>query len=252
MDQKTIHQLNQLNAEFYNQTGEHFDSARRYARKGWYRLLGHVQAHATGAKPYRVLDIGCGNGQFGRFLFERLSAPLFYHGIDSNTFLLDRARQAVPRTASTFSQIDLVFDFKAFERIPADYHFIVLNNVMHHLPSFDLRRRVLAVCAGKLRCEGLLVFTLWQFMTKPKWQARVVPWRERPSIDPAQLEPNDYLLDWRRGTRAVRYCHFTNARELDALLDGLAGLAVVETFLSDGKSDDLNRYVILQTTSEGI
>jgi 2-polyprenyl-3-methyl-5-hydroxy-6-metoxy-1,4-benzoquinol methylase len=246
MDQTTIDQLNQINADFYNRVGASFDATRSYNRSGWFTILERFQAHAAGMAAYHVLDVGCGNGQFGKFLAGHLDTPLCYHGIDTNAYLLAQARDNLP--SGDFTRLDFVADLDALRQVEGRYHAVVLNNVLHHVPAFARRRDLLLACAAKLRPGGWLVFTLWQFFTKEKWRARIVSWETRPHIDRAQLEPHDYLLDWRKGEQAVRYCHFTGDDECSALCEALAAgrTSIAETFLADGKTGDLNRYVIAQ------
>ncbi len=244
MDKETIRQLNQINQEFYARVGAHYDDSRRYTRRGWHTVLEHIKPQPT---PCRALDVGCGSAQFGVFLFEQFTQPPFYHGVDANAYLLEQARARLPAEAAEFTQIDFIADFDAFRALPGGYHLVTLHNVLHHVPAFARRAGLLEACAQKLRPGGLLIFTLWQFWEKEKWRARAIPWSTQPHIQAGDLETHDYLLDWRRGERALRYCHYTDTDELEQLLHTLKGLTLVETFRADGKDDDLNRYVILET-----
>lgn len=248
MDQKTIHQLNQINRDFYAATGAAFDATRQHVRAGWREVLEHLDRASAGGDPYHILDVGCGNARFGRFLFDRLGAPLFYHGVDANALLLRAASANVPPDSATLTQLDFITDIAQFRRLDGPYHCAVLNNVLHHVPSGALRRDLLTACADKLRAGGRLVFTMWLFWEKAKWRARVTPWSAYPAIDAAQLEPHDYLLDWRRGAWALRYSHYIDKAERDALIGALErhGLRMVVMFRADGKEDDLNQYVIMQ------
>ncbi|MBC8100170.1 MAG: class I SAM-dependent methyltransferase, partial [Armatimonadetes bacterium] len=54
----------------------------------------------------------------------------------------------------------------------------------------------------------------------------------------------DYLLDWRRGERALRYCHHVDDAELGALV-AASGLSVVASYYADGESSTLNAYRVL-------
>jgi hypothetical protein len=66
-------------------------------------------------------------------------------------------------------------------------------------------------------------------------------------IDPADLEPGDYLLRW--GETACRYCHFADPSEAARLVESLQ-LENVESFRADGASGDLNLYYLLRKKSK--
>jgi hypothetical protein len=63
-------------------------------------------------------------------------------------------------------------------------------------------------------------------------------------MDPARLEPNDYLLDWKRGGVGYRYCCLIDRDEMDHLASE-SGLTVLETFRADGKEGDLSLFAIM-------
>ena len=61
------------------------------------------------------------------------------------------------------------------------------------------------------------------------------------------LGTGDYLLGWQGSPGAWRYCHSFDDAEVDELLSDLGGVArPVARFASDGRSGDLNAYVVLR------
>lgn len=185
--------------------------------------------------PLRVLDVGCGNGRFGRFLQGHLGDAMRYHGLDSNPQLLDKARQALPATAQ-LDQFDILED-----SLPsATYDLVVLFGVMHHIPSAVNRLTVMQRLSQCVAADGLLAFACWRFYDSPRLRQRIVPW-------PTDLEaePHDYILDWRRGTNALRYCHYVDDAE-HATLVAATGLTEVKTY----HADQLNRYSILRSVQQ--
>ncbi|MFN7209248.1 MAG: class I SAM-dependent methyltransferase, partial [Aggregatilineales bacterium] len=83
MDEAACRALNALNRAFYAQAAENFDESRGRAWNGWRRLLPHLEGLPV---PRRILDVGCGNGRFGRFLARHLP-QVRYHGMDNNAAL---------------------------------------------------------------------------------------------------------------------------------------------------------------------
>ena len=130
MKPETVTYLNSLNRQFYETTASAFDETRQHPWDGWERLRANLPA----ARPLRVLDVGCGNGRFGVFLADELSA-MTYHGMDNNPTLLGYARdvlQGRPGITTTFSQQDIVADGLA---VTGDYDLVVLFGVIHHVPG---------------------------------------------------------------------------------------------------------------------
>jgi SAM-dependent methyltransferase len=238
MDINTIHHLNAINREFYRITAGEFDQTRGQAWPGWLRLaplLGGVDS---------VLDVGCGNGRFGVFLAERLARPLRYHGVDSSPALLDAARTAL----AAHPRLDVTLETRDIVEQPPDsgaYSLVALFGVIHHVPGAQQRRDLLRALAARVAPGGLLAFTAWRFIELERFAARVVPW---DAVDPAlaaAVEPHDYLLDWRRGASALRYCHYVDDAE-HAALAAATGLTPVLDFRADGENAALNRYSLLR------
>lgn len=234
MNNATIKRLNAINREFYRITAQSFDESRSQPWPGWEMLIPHIHA------PVSVLDVGCGNGRFGLFLAETLGADqLTYHGIDNNPALLESARSALQNVMGdsrlTLEQRDIIE-----EPLPdSTYDLVTLFGVLHHIPGAQQRRDFVHQLATQVKPGGLLVFAAWRFYDFERFRTRVVPWP-----DDITVEQHDYLLDWRRGDRALRYCHFVDDNE-HADLIAATGLSEVQTYRADGRTNDINRYSIL-------
>jgi SAM-dependent methyltransferase len=231
MNRTTIKRLNQINRDFYRATAAEFDATRQVAWRGWERLLAAIDL------PLRsVLDLGCGNGRFAKFLAARQSQPFSYVGIDSNADLLALARRQLALTSNIkFTLIEGDIVLEAPPRQPAQL--VALFGLLHHVPGFANRRQLLASAAQCVLPGGCLVFAAWRFYEQERFRRRIVPWP-----DDIAVESHDYLLDWRRGERAMRYCHYVDDAE-HAQLIAAAGLPVIDDYRADG---DLNRYTVLQ------
>ncbi len=234
MNNATIKRLNDINRAFYRITAKAFDQSRSQPWPGWETLLPHLHP------PLSVLDVGCGNGRFGAFLAEHLSADIAYTGVDNNPALLERARAAVTVSSVQFEQRDIV-------EHPLDtgtYDLVALFGVIHHIPGSAQRQDFMRTLAERVAQSGLLVFAAWRFYDFERFRKRIVPWSET-DISPDEVEPHDYLLDWRRGERALRYCHFVDDDE-HAVLTAATGLTEIATYRADGQAGTVNRYSLLQ------
>lgn len=66
-------------------------------------------------------------------------------------------------------------------------------------------------------------------------------------LDITQLEKGDYFLGWKDTTHSFRYCHNFTEEEIDELANAVKSEAApVARFLADGRSDNLNSYLVLQ------
>ena len=237
MNQDTIQQLNDLNRRFYATVAEDFDTTRGKPWPGWRQLLPH--ARALQAEPLRLLDVGCGNGRFGLFLGRELSRPLDYHGVDNNDALLGHARDALaalPNLGARLERRDVVTD-----GLPDGvYDGVVLFGVLHHVPGAAQRLALMRSLAARVAPGGLLAFAAWRFYDYERFRERIVPWP--PALD---SEPGDHLLDWRRGAKALRYCHHVDDAEFERLV-AATGLRQRACYRADGQTGDANLYAILQ------
>lgn len=237
MDNETRLRLNRINRDFYARTASEFDATRGQPWVGWRSLLEMIDLPVDS-----LIDIGCGNGRFGLFMAEQQANPLIYFGIDNNRHLLDLARTRLGR----YPQLTL----RLLERdvILADLptmqaQLVALFGILHHVPGFSDRREMLSWAADCLHVGGYLVFAAWRFYEQERFRKRIVPWS-----DDIAVERNDYLLEWRRGARALRYCHYIDDEEHEALINA-TGLAVVGDYRADGATGLLNRYTILRKQS---
>lgn len=237
MDEATINRLNAINRAFYETTASEFDATRGQSWPGWNPLISHL------ATPLSVLDVGCGNGRFGVFLREHLTGPIAYTGLDSNQTLLDAAHKALD------PQPDMVLSLLSFDLLinplPQTLHnVVVLFGVLHHVPGWSTRERLMRDLAACVAPGGYLAVAAWCFFEYARFRERIVPWPEDIVV-----EGHDYLLDWRRGERAYRYCHYVDEAEHAALMQA-TGLTEITTYRDDGFTGDVNRYTLLKNDKQ--
>ena len=222
--------LLRINARFYQQFGAEFAASRSALQPGMLRALPALTGCAA------VLDVGCGNGRFG----GALPAPVRYVGVDSSAALLGCAAQ---RAHASFLQLDLMdpaWVLRVRRRFPA----IVCFAVLHHVPGVRRRLRLLRQLHGLLQPGGVCVLSVWQFAHVPRLRRKICDWQQA-GVTAAQVDAQDYLLDWQRGGSGLRYAHQFSLAEL-AQLCARAGFEVRQTYRSDGATGDMGLYVILQ------
>ncbi len=228
MDDSTIQALNTINQRFYETVANDFDATRQQPWQGWQQLVPYLR------EGMRVLDVGCGNGRFGVFVASQLGGQSFhYTGIDNSDALLERARTALGSAAR--------LELRDVVEAPPDeafgqYELVVLFGVLHHIPGAARRLDLVRRLARRVAPGGRLVFSEWRFDEVPRLRERIVAWD-----DGMDVEAGDYLLDWRRGTHALRYCHAVDDAEHARLVEATGLLPVAEF-----RADSANLYAILE------
>jgi SAM-dependent methyltransferase len=252
MNRTTVLTLNEVNRDFYRRRSDEFGATRQSPWEGWLRLMELVQRHPAGSTARSLLDVGCGNGRFARFLKEHHSRPFSYTGVDASTGALQTARS---RLAGLVPMTLLRHDVVAEEEIlPPEarrpFSLVVAFGLLHHVPSHARRRELLIELARRVELQGILAISIWQFGRFERFRKKIVPWEvfTRTSgipIDTSQLETRDHILTWGSPPFAHRYCHFIDREEASRLLSSLP-LEMVDSFSADGKTGNLNRYYVLR------
>lgn len=237
MNAATVERLISLNRRFYTDHAHDFSQTRGRIQPGVARLLDLLHGEES------ILDVGCGNGQLARTLARRgQRGP--YWGLDFSPPLLDEAQREAFPFAAQFVQAD-VAELAMTQRglpVAGGWSWITAFAVLHHLPGFGLRLALLRNVHALLAEDGIFAHSCWQFLSSPRLRARVQPWSSA-ALEAADVDANDYLLDWRVGRRGLRYVHQFDEQELGELAR-LAGFEVLETFYSDGENKRLSLYQV--------
>ncbi|HEX7974036.1 MAG TPA: class I SAM-dependent methyltransferase [Anaerolineales bacterium] len=242
MNLATVQKLLSLNRQFYQSFADQFSETRQRLQPGVRKIIESVSPAA------RLLDLGCGNGELARNLAKRRHTSL-YIGVDFSPRLLSMRPKDVLPGNFTFIQADLASHGWAarvrsstFNLTPPNFDLILAFAVLHHLPGEDLRRQVLGEALSLLAPGGRFIHSEWQFLNSPRLRQRIQSW-ETAGLLPADVEPGDYLLDWRRGGSGLRYVHHFEPEELASLAEA-TGFQVLETFFSDGEGGRLGLYQV--------
>ena len=118
---------------------------------------------------------------------------------------------------------------------------------MHHIYGFERRCRLIEWAIRKLRPNGLLSLSLWDFGADPRWTKKYVPWTDFTSawtLDPSTIEAGDYLLGWSGHRDTPRYCHWMSRDEERAFVERINARCSDMTHPGQriDTGPDLNRY----------
>jgi tRNA (uracil-5-)-methyltransferase TRM9 len=240
MDKPTLARLLALNREFYAGFAQPFADSRTLSDPALTSILPYIPERA------RVLDVGCGNGRLA-WLLDRERPGATYVGIDAAPELVEVARaQAtdLENITSHFYVVDIAESGWAGQIDNLSCDCVVALAVLHHVPGFALRVQVLREATGLLAPGGIAILSTWQFLDSDRLRHKLVDWSE-VGISQEVLEPGDYLLNWRRGGRGLRYCHLVDGDEL-ARLAAESGFRVRETFRAGGREGNLSLFAVLE------
>jgi 2-polyprenyl-3-methyl-5-hydroxy-6-metoxy-1,4-benzoquinol methylase len=236
MHPDTAARLVEINRQFYRRFGDAFSATRHRIQPGVRRVLDTLKRDES------ILDLGCGNGEFARELANRAHRGT-YLGVDFSVPLLREAEVQPKIFSATFLEMDLTQLAKNKSLLESrKWDVITAFAVLHHIPSEKMRLEILRTVHDLLDKKGKFIFSNWQFLNSPKLRSRIQPWNGT-AIDATDLDPGDYLLDWRGGGEGLRYVHHYSEEELAALAHE-TGFSVTETFSSDGETGNLGLYQI--------
>ncbi len=238
MNADTVARLLSLNKQFYQTFGREFSSTRQRLQPGVQRVLDTL----TGDES--LLDLGCGNGELARERMRRGQCGP-YTGLDFSLPLLEVARHGWEDAPATFIRADLTaadWDKRMTAPIRQTFDLVTAFAVLHHIPGANLRFRILHKVHKLLRPGGQFIHSEWQFLKSEKLKIRLQSWQEI-GLSEEDVDPGDYLLDWRSGGRGLRYVHHFDEQELEALANA-SRFRVGSAFLSDGENGQLGLYQV--------
>lgn len=289
MTPETAHILTGLTDAFYRAQAASFSATRTQPWRGWARILPAVDAACDGEGPGNpavpaasadVLDLGCGNLRFERYLAAaRPQIGWRFHAVDNCLPLVRAGVAAAPGAAALDAAADSVSAAASVDpALPFDVRFQELDvmealaagpgvlasrlqapacraavcfGVMHHVPGFAARVDLLRALVGALAPGGVAAVSFWRFLESPALARRARSLQPQALADAglaaSDLDADDYLLGWDVQPGVYRYCHHFRPAEIDALLDALGpAVQVVDRFAADGRTGTLNAYLVLR------
>ncbi len=234
-------QLIEINIQFYQTFAAQFSATRQRIQPGVRKALLQFDPEKN------ILDVGCGNGNLWQALIEN-GYHGQYVGIDFSAELIRLAKQSTFSGLISHPEVPIpdlkIVDFskKGWDRsFPhSSYDIITVFAVLHHIPDQKARFELLKVFRGLLEPRGKIVISVWQFLNSSRLRSRIVDW-EDINIPKEDVDPGDYLLDWRSGGFGLRYIHLFDEAELKDLASQ-SGFNVEDSRFSDGAEGNLGLY----------
>ncbi len=233
MDEIVTDRLLSINREFYSRYANSFAESRSHMPSGFNKL-----AYYLPARPVDVLDVGCGEGRFGRFVAEN-HLLMSYTGVDFGQELMEVAAASLSGNYEIrdLSRANCLAGLDMFD-------IVVCLATLQHIPGRDNRIRLLTEMRNHLNPGGRIFLSNWQFLQSQRQMKKVIAW-SNVGLNSDDVEKHDYLLTWQRGGYGVRYVSWIGSEEILRLADA-ADLEVLTQFRSDGREGDLNLYSVLE------
>lgn len=265
MNTETAQMLNDITAAFYRKQAESFSATRQSPWDGWVRCLDAAREGFSAAdlsdRETAVLDLACGNLRFESFLESADPDRAYvFHAVDDCDELADEALsdESAPkggmRNPVRYQSLDVIRillaggDLRSAIEAPT-CDLVVSFGFMHHIPLASCREEVLSALVDRTRSGGTVAVSFWQFLNNEALAAKAYETHERAMAELGlpPLETGDFLLGWKNTPGAYRYCHNFDDSEIDRLIASVADRATVaDRFLSDGRSGNLNAYLVLR------
>lgn len=250
MNNETAKILCKLNNDFYRSQTESFSETRKAPWEGWKRALSELHDNLfQSGKAISVCDMACGNLRFVEFLLEGFSDTAF------EVYAVDDCDGLVPEKGQVhFQKLDIVSTLLEGKSLSETLDIplcdlTVCFGFMHHVPFVEYRKRLLDELIARTRVGGYVVISFWEFLNNDDLKKKALATHKQGCCDLGieHLDEGDYLLGWRNIPGVYRYCHNFTEHEIAALLNGVSErVQVVSRFLADGRTGNLNSYVVFR------
>lgn len=200
MHKNTALKIIEQNKKSYDKIAEDFNVTRKFAWPEFDLLKPYIK------KEDSFLDIGCGNARLAQYLIQNLKFKI------QNYFGIDFSDKFIKIAKNKFSKAQFKTARKIWELPFKDNEFNTVAGIafLHHIPSWELRAKVLAEIYRVLQPGGILFLTnwnLWQLNRIKKYKLKLRDF----FFGHSDLEKGDFWISF-HGQK--RYYHHFTKREL--------------------------------------
>lgn len=227
MNKKTQQDLLNIVEKNYNEIAEDFHETRK--KYLWPELLNLTKDVKDGDS---VLDVGCGNGRLIK-AFE--GKKVKYVGVDASEKLIELARNEV---AGYEFLVANILELGKIPQVNFDYVFSIA--VLHHLPGEKLRVDALRQLKNKIKNDGKIILTVWNFWPKKKFRKLILKFFLLKLIGKNKMDFGDIVFNWQGAEGKKRYYHAFRERELRKIVKK-AELKIEKIY-----KDEHNYYLVLK------
>lgn len=240
MDNRTRQICIDETTHFYQKNAKSFSETRASAWSGWKRLLPYIK---TLDSPISVFDLGCGNMRFEKFLCEQNLDIKFATCIDNCPAL-------IPKKLQSFISYAENNIYQLIGNKPkAKHNCSVAFGVLHHIPTFDERVKLLEYLIDSTNDGGIIAVSCWNFLNSEKLKNKAIETTRiaESVLDVNLIDESDYFLNWQDDYTTFRYCHNFTEKECRQLIYKVSDYAeLIDLYRADGKYDNLNLHMVFR------
>lgn len=158
-----------------------------------------------------IVDVGCGNGRFYKFLSEKRKDKPIYLGLDTSKKLLKEAKKLNPK--ATFKVGNLI-------KLPLkddSSDVTVCIAAIHHIPSKSLRKIAVYELSRITKPNGKLILSVWNLREQKKYRKHRFDAFVRYLLTRGSYEKRGLLIPWGK-EKLPRYYYAFKAKEIEKLL----------------------------------
>lgn len=222
--------------EDYDIIADDFNTTRSYLWSELKKFADTVKDEST------VLDFGCGNGR----LYEAFRGRgIKYIGVDQSKSLIDNAQK---NHKTSVESKEVQFMVCSSEKLPfsdASFDAVFSVAVLHHIPSLEKRKALIAEFKRVLKPEGVLCVTVWNLWQK-KYIPLIVTYTLKKITGQSEFDIKDILVPWKYNSgisQTDRYYHCFTKRELVSLVKD-AHFKNIQSGTFGGPQEKFNLYIL--------
>lgn len=213
-------------AKTYDLIAKEFSNTRKLFWPEW-SFFSRFLDNFSNKEKISILDVGCGNGRFLKFLQEIKHLNFYYQGFDISKKLLEEAQKSFPEVSFTKGNMtSLPYQDNSFDILASIASF-------HHLKNIDERKNTLKEFYRVLKPNGILLIMVWNLWHNDKYQQQKED--AQALFDSGQSESSqDFNITWGK-EKINRYYYAFQLEELKNLLLN-SGLEIEFLDYSDRKN----------------
>ncbi len=194
--------------KIYNQIASDFSSTRSRSWPGFNFIQDYVKDGIS------VLDLGCGNGRMAE-LFKNYR--LQYLGLDDSEQLIRLAQERYADCRHLQFQVKNILEPGLAD---SQYDLVLLIAVLHHIPTHELRLKVLHQIYTSLKPGSYLIVSTWNLFQLKYFTQYALSWfNVKHKLKYRAWSYQDFFVPWKMtGDVKVRYAHAFTKPELRRLL----------------------------------
>jgi SAM-dependent methyltransferase len=226
MNNKGIREIIEINKDFYSKHNESFDKSRSFGFwEGFEDLLEVIPENL------KILDLGCGNARFLKFLLEKNFTIKEYLGIDNSVEFTEKNSENYKNF--NFKNLDVITDLNMIQE---NFSLITAFGITHHIPNKEFRKEWFSKIEDMAIRGGFIILSFWNF-DRNKSDINFQP-------KTYKMENGDYFLGWKDNFSSHRFCHYFSTLEINEIILCFKNSTLIKQF-----DKDQNTYLILQKNS---